>query len=368
MRSILIISPEPWSAHTVSKHHYATTLSALGFAVYFLNPPVDNINTMEIEQVVSHPGLHIVSARKVATGLRFFPPPVRRRKERHWLEELERKAGTTIDIIWLFENSRFFDLSFAGSRLKIYHQVDLNQSFHPGTAASTADICFCTTDLIRERLLSANERVYKIHHGLAQVDKAAQLTPQQQRALEGNRVNAIYVGNLDLAYVDVDLIHDVATAHQSVSFHLVGGYRADGPMYRRCGHLPNITWWGKVESAVIPSILQRADVLLVAYKAQHWRDQTASPHKFMEYLASGKVVVATYTGEYKNRKQLLEMVDNSDDYVDMFARVVGNLDTYNDGKKMNERKRFALDHTYQRQVIRIDSHLRENGLPGLLKD
>ena len=73
-------------------------------------------------------------------------------------------------MVWLFENSRFFDLAFAGERLKIYHQVDLNQNFNPKTAAATADICFCSSDRIKERILPFNALVHKIHHGLPEIE------------------------------------------------------------------------------------------------------------------------------------------------------------------------------------------------------
>ena len=57
-------------------------------------------------------------------------------------------------------------MKFAGDRLKIYHQVDLNQNFHVREAAHRADICFCTTDFIKRDIIPYNDKVYKIHHGV----------------------------------------------------------------------------------------------------------------------------------------------------------------------------------------------------------
>ena len=46
--SILIISPEAWNGHFVSKHHYAVSLANRGYKVYFLNPPSNLLSEINI--------------------------------------------------------------------------------------------------------------------------------------------------------------------------------------------------------------------------------------------------------------------------------------------------------------------------------
>lgn len=353
MTSILLISPESWDDHAVSKHHYATTLAAQGYKVFFLEPPKRDIRKVQVRAIRPYPGVVVVSAPLAARGLRFMPRAIRQRFESRWLARLESILGCEIDAIWLFENSRFYDMRFAGERLKIYHQVDLNQDFHPETAAATADICFCTTDFIRDRLLPHNPRVFKIQHGLAQ--PASPVEPPSSMAAHFTyaRPHAVYIGNLDMLYLDADLLADTARRFPAVRFHFVGGYSDGGALRRVAGALPNVVWWGKVESKVIPAILERADVLLVIYKADIYREQLASPHKFMEYFASGKTIVATYTDEYKDKRHLLEMVDASEDYIATFGRVIGDLAEYNSPSRQAERKAFAQAHTYEKQLERI---------------
>lgn len=361
MKTILIISPEAWTAHTVSKHHYAMTLAARGSTVYFLNPPDNGLRTFHFEDVAGHPGLRIVSAPQVARGLRFYPPILRRWLEARWLSQFEQAAGHPVDVVWLFENSRFFDLGFAGQRLKIYHQVDLNQVFSPKWAASTADICLCTTDLIRARLLPANSATYKIHHGLAQVDSPASLTSEQAAWFDTQGPHAVYIGNLEMEYLDVDLLARLPQHAPHVRFHFVGGSRNDGALRQKAAAFPNVTWWGRVDSTLIPAILERADVLLVTYQAARYKDQ-ASPHKFMEYLASGKVIVASYTDEYRDKRHLLEMVDAPEEYLATLDRVIADLSEYNSPKRQEARRAFANEHTYEKQLDRIDDLLRKHRL------
>ena len=365
---VLIVSPEAWEAHSVSKHHYAMTLAARGSSVFFLNPPDDSLDSIHIQTVSNCPGVRVVSAPRVAAGLRFYPCVLRRWMERRWLSRLERAAACKINVVWLFENSRFFDMHFAGDRLKIYHQVDLNQGFHPASAAATADICFCTTDFIKALLLPFNNRVYKIHHGLAKLisPDAAALKVSMLKAelskVEFEGVNVFCIGNLDMIYLDAELLVKLARQFAVVRFNFVGGFSATGHLRRLAGDLQNVVWWGKVESTLIPYILERADVLLVAYKAADYKEQLASPHKIMEYLASGKTVVATYTDEYKDKRHLLEMAEDSSAYFAAFDRVIGNLAEYNSVERQAERKSFALAHTYEKQLDKIIDLLKQSRL------
>ena len=358
---VLIISPEAWDAHSVSKHHYARTLAARGSTVFFLNPPDDSLTELQIDVASDFAGVHVVSGPRVAAGLRFYPAFLRRWMEARWLSHFETVIGSKINVVWLFENSRFFDLRFATDRLKIYHQVDLNQNFHPASAAATADICFCTTDFIKSQLQPFNSRVYKIHHGLANHAGAqalgpgnpASLSQKQVEALHGAKVNAFCVGNLDMVYLDVGLLDSLIRQLPAVRFHFVGACSDGSELRTKCANLPNVAWWGKVASVQIPSLLNHADVLLLSYKADLHREQLASPHKLMEYFASGKIVVATYTDEYKDKRHLMKMVDDRESYSAAFTEVINNLEKYNSLDRQNARREFAQAHTYEKQLDKI---------------
>lgn len=362
MSAILLISPEPWQAHAVSKHHYAIQLARLGHRVFFLDPPDSTLVDFSLSQDEDIPNLTFVRGPRAAPGLRFSPAVLRRWVEGRWLKRFERRIGCRIDIIWLFENSRFFDMDFAGDRLKIYHQVDLNQNFHPVTAARTANVCFCTSDGIRAQLLPHNPRTYKIHHGTAVPAHTQSLSAEQSALFLHGGPNAVYIGNLDMLYLDAELLAQAVQAHPSVCFHFVGGYSPQGHLHKLTSHLSNVVWWGKVASQLIPSILAQADVVLCAYKAEQYGDQLASPHKFMEYLASGKCIVATYTDEYKDKRHLLEMVDHASDYPAALSRVLSDLAYYNSQERQAQRVAFAMSHTYPRQLDAIFSILQQHGL------
>ncbi|MBL4775966.1 MAG: glycosyltransferase [Mariprofundus sp.] len=359
---ILLVSPELWSAHTVSKHHYALALARRGCKVLFLNPPNDSLRSVDIQHAEGLQNLYVISGPKIAHGLRFYPRTFRRWLEKRWLISLEKLVHCRISVIWLFENSRFFDMRFAGKRLKIYHQVDLNQDFQIKAAAGTADICFSTTDFISKRLQSYNSCVYKIHHGVANTVDTIGLPANMADNFTSDKIHAAYLGNLDICYLDVPLLSELVKLFPEVVFHFVGSYRKDGELRQACSNVTNVIWWGRVESALIPAILEKCDILLVTYLAEEFKEQLASPHKMMEYLASGNVVVATYTDEYKDKRHLLEMVDGSRDYTNVFARVVENLDEYNSSEKQASRIEYAQQHSYDRQLDKIFTLLKKHDL------
>lgn len=360
--AILLISPEAWDAHQVSKHHYARTLASQANRVLFLEPPEPGLRLLTLEPIPEHPGVERVRAPRVAPGLQRMPGPLRRWLERRWLNRLERLAGCPIEVIWLFENSRFYDLRFAGSRLKIYHQVDLNQAFHPELAASTADVCFCTTELIRQRLLPHNPRCHTLQHGVAIPKAPASLSPNDQHRFPAGQIQAMYVGNLEMAYLDLDLLAKVIEQHPEVCFHLVGGYSRNGALFQQLDSAANVVWWGQVESSRIPSLLAHADLLMVCYKAQHHADQ-ANPHKLMEYMASGRTVVATYTAEYAGHQHLLAMSEAGTNagFTELFASVLANLNDWNTPERISARRSFAADHTYPCQLMLIKAHIQQHG-------
>lgn len=360
-KCILIISPEPWNGHAVSKHHYAIALASAGYRVLFLDPPEHGQRYLKIERLSAYEGLERVRDSRIAPALSRIPGGLRRYLERRWLNRLERQARCHIAVIWLFENSRFFDLRFAGSRLKIYHQVDLNQNFHPEIAAQTADICFCTSELIRQRLLPHNSRTYLIQHGV-EISPSLSVDKRYDAYLDSEQPKAAYIGNLAIPYLDWEAMSEVIHAHPQVQFHLIGGYDPLGHSYLSLKEMKNVIWWGQVDSSAIQPILARMDILLICY-SQTYVNQVSNPHKLMEYLASGRTVVATYTYEYRNHQDLLCMTGpgSNSAFIKLFRRVLNNLEFYNSPRLMLERRAFAEDNRYTRQISRIKHHLSGHG-------
>ena len=362
-KSILLISPEPWGKLFVSKHHYAVTLANLGNKVYYLNPPSTKIKySFEATEVK---GLWTVNYPGFPMGLRFYPTFLQHFFIAKIYRELETLVGNSFDIIWSFDNSVFYDFSALPKEIfKISHIVDLSQDFQTAKAASTANICFCTSERIKSKLLQYNPSTYKINHGVV----LQGTSPNGSVKLPGQQdLKALYVGNLSIPYLDWEKLFALAIEHVEVDFVFLGPKRYSNlsvnprtnPGEEKTRKLPNVYFLPPVPAREIMNHLKVADILLLSYKNENYSNQLANPHKIMEYLASGKPIVATWTEEYVD-KNLLYMAKDKESFIRQFRWVLENYDEACCYETKNARKAFALNNTYDKQIERIEGYICRN--------
>jgi hypothetical protein len=234
--------------------------------------------------------------------------------------------------------------------------VDLNQNFQTRKAASTANICLCTTEHIRNRLLAFNSKTFKINHGYNVSESAIKpvILPGQ------SSIKAMYAGNLAMPYIDWELIHVLVNENPGVDFIFVGpdrDDRVDGAK-REVRKSENTFFIGRVKSNDLLSYYEAADILMVAYQERYHADQ-ANPHKMMEYLGSGKMIVATFTAEFADlsNRNLLMMSRQNTDHSKIFSETLNDLIAWNADEKQQLRRAWALDNSYDKQLDRIENLL-----------
>lgn len=347
-KNILLISPENWDGLFVSKHHYAIKLSERGNSVYFLQPPSNKWSVKEI-----NPSLKVISFREHLKGLRFLPEFIQAYLISRDIKKIEELIGSKIDIIWNFDSSRYYNLAEVTDTLKICHIVDLNQDFKREALAKTSTYCFGNSDPICDSLKSHNPNTFKISHGLN-----IQNTPGSEVEIPGNnRIKVIYSGSLDIIYLDHSIVNKLVSTFQNVDFIFIGSFSQSNKLLENPA--TNKFLIGKKESHLLQSYYQKADVLLVTYNANEYLEQLANPHKMLEYLYSGKVIVATKTLEYCNNP-LIETALSLPDFITKFKKIIENLDSWNSEEKMRKRKSFAMRNTYENQIARISEILEQN--------
>jgi len=262
--------------------------------------------------------------------------------------------------VWSFDNSVFFDFSALSSNvLRICHIVDLNQDFQTKVSAGTADFCFCTTDLIKERLLGHNRNTFKINHGYnleGQRDTTMQLPGS-------GTTKAVYAGNLSMPYIDWKSLHDAVILNSETDFIFIGpdkeatSLSAEGEFKAQLKGKSNVYFLGRVEANLLQAFYRSADVLLVSY-LEKFHPEQANPHKLIEYLGSGKVVVTTYTSEYRQYADLMVMTDENEEFPQAVKKVISDLYFFNSESLAERRMTFALDNTYDKQIERIEKILK----------
>lgn len=353
-KNILLISPEPWDHIFVSKHHYAIHLARRGNSVFFVNPPKKNF----AQSGTDFGGVFSLDYEGFRPGLRFFPAFLRRWFIKRKFETLQRKVEVKFDVIWNFDTSVFFDLhTIPPHILKICHIVDANQDFQTAQLASSSDYCFCTTEVIKKRLLKFNSHVHKIQHGYNVTKKLDTIQ------LPGiGKIKAIYSGNLSIPYIDWDLLLATIQSQPLVDFVFIGPNKSDFRINTNQMHdskkkimkMSNVFSMGKIDANQLPSYLMAADVLLIAYQEKYQQDQVANPHKVTEYLGAGKAIVATYTAEFALTQDLIVMSSSNQDYIKIFDSVLTNLEYYNSEELIEKRQSYAMDNSYENQIKKIE--------------
>lgn len=357
-KAVFLISPESWDYIFVSKHHYAIELAKRGSKVYFINPPIQNIQEpIEIEAAAAYPGVFIVNYRVSLRGVRFFPTFLMNLIERKFIKKVERMAGIKFDVVLNFENSRFYNFNFAGKdKLKIYFQVDQNQDFHPCMAAKTADICFAINDEILEIIRPFAKLLYKIPHafkGAISEQAKAVLKDSFLYQRPSERLTAMYVGNIDNEYVDVDLIEVVIGSNEALLFRFVGPYDEKNEMFQRISKYRNVEFVGKQPTDSIPDLLAAADLLMLCYKENF----TYSSHKLLEYFSSGKAIVSTLMHDFKEADGLICMSGLNREYPNVFRTATSNIEALNTPDRMQARIKYALDRTYQKRLESLEEKI-----------
>jgi len=364
----LIISPERWGKIKVSKHHYALTLAKRGNVVYYLNPPSISgpfsINVKNVRQ-----NLKIINYRTFLRGSNRFPMVIRRYIHGYLANKIIKTIDKSIDITWSFDPSSFQYLDAFGAKLNIYHAVDVHKSRFEKAIVKYADIIFATSEKILERYNKTDKLKFKINHGLAEnflsFDKNIDGFIKNK-----NRLKVGYVGNLHYKYLDENTLKDIITRNPLVDFYFIGPYEESNINIRKNNEnfveflkiLPNVILIGVVASEDLNGYLKHFDTFLMCYSGDKNISEMANPHKILEFLSTGKVIVSHYIDEYKNYTDIICMSKNNNNLGKLFKKVVSNLDYYNNDIKKYNRLKFAKKNTYKRQLNKIEKIMTSIGL------
>ncbi len=341
-KNILLISPESWDHIFVSKHHYAVHLAKKGNRVFFLNPPGKILQRRETE----YDRLSVLDYSGLWKGLYRLPKILRIFNQRRVLKRLEQLAKTSFEVVWSFDNSVFYDMGVFGTALKISHIVDLNQDFQTARAAASADLCFGVIPQIVGKLQHYNLNTHLIRHGV-------DIFPCRESVeMPGSgRLKVLYFGNFRMPHLDWSLLQMAAVKENDLDFILVGSGHENVPNTLRA--LDNIYLLEPVPSNRLSCFMNLADILILFYKPEYY-ESYASPHKMMEYLSSGKPIVASYTGDYREHEDLILMAKSSKEWLDNLSQVAANSPKYSIEELAIKRKSIASNNTYESQVRRIE--------------
>lgn len=356
-KKILIISPELWGINYVSKHHYALELSKTNF-VFFLNPPSKSKGITYFNKK-----LKIVDYKPILRGINRMPSLIR-----NFFNSIEIKRIikychiNEFDIIWSFDPFRFQNLNLFNNQLLIYHPVDVHYTPREKEITRSANCIFTTSEIVKKRLLIYNSRIYNIGHGLSDhfISKGS------GNNKKNGHIKVSMMGNFQRK-IDYTILFSLIESYPQIEFHFIGPYEKSNlsssvnqnKEILRLISYSNTIMHGSVAPSDLPNILNLMDVFLILYRVDENPASLANPHKVLEYLATGKIILSTFLSEYSDKNHLLTMADKKE-ILNMFCNIIQNLDTHNSIEKSNDRITYALENTYKKKIMEIERFINEN--------
>ena len=353
-KTILIVSPEPWDHIFVSKHHYAINLAKRKNRIYFLNPPTV-INRIKIDKL-DFKNVFIINYGILFRGRNRLPAFLNNIINRIEISRIKSSIGNSLDIVWSFDPYRYQNLKLWKVPITLYHSVD----FHNNTKLEkrilkSADIVVSIANLLIEHLQNIHKReYYKINHGLYLDNQEAYLN------IDFSKTTISYFGNFH-GDIDYDLLIVLIKSYPNFEFLLFGpklrSYEINN-FFDSIENLKNVHYFGKISHSKILSILKYVDVNLIIFKEKK-SSTHCNPHKVLTFLYAGNTTISTFIDEYTN-SNLIEMGVGHQHYLARFNEIVTNLSFFNSDKKREERRQFALNNTYDKQINRIETLIEIN--------
>lgn len=374
-KKILILPSQGWGKMFISKHHYAITLAEMGNTVFYLNPPDDRLNeSVSIDQSAVNKNLYIISHKL------WFPYNIKFHllSVFHWLMSIQIKKIQALigmpDIVWSFDIEYLYPFKyFRGSCLKIFHPVDEPLKQIAIDAARGADVIFSVTKEILAKYSCLDIPSCFINHGVAN-------NFLEQNCIQNEVNKKIKVGisgNFLRGDVDRDIMLKIIDNNPDVEFHLWGSYEikesniggtADDKQKEFIQQLvsfENTTLYGAVSAGELARNYCYMDAFLICYDIEKDQSKGTNYHKIMEYLAFGKVIISNNVSTYNSRPELVMMCksrSSNGTLPELFRSVIANLSIYNSPELMKERKSFARDNSYDKQVKRIEKFVNSLAL------
>jgi glycosyltransferase involved in cell wall biosynthesis len=385
-RTIIILSTEPWGKMLLSKMHFALELVKRGNKVYFVNPPRDlpGRALAVAGETLEGGKLTIIHTRPVRGSLflRHKLPFLYRRLNARYIRAIRKIAHGEIAEVWSFNPNQYVDLRPFGADRCVLMLYDFYRGAHIVEATKTADALVSVSQVILDHYKDTAPPKLFIHHGLGM-----QFADRSRRRLDdiefaragkdGDGKNGVvkdpirvgYTGNLLRAGMNTEIAREIIEKHPEIEFHFWGPHSMTDNNVNSVGHTTprellefveflkgqgNVFLHGVVSQQELAERLFEMDAFLFMYSPRTEMNGASNSHKLLEYLSTGKVIIATHVSSYAGT-DLLEMVDPMEEQrlPEIFDTVTRDLAVYNSAERQIGRIRFALDNTYARQVERV---------------
>lgn len=307
-------------------------------------------------RLTTHGVVERVAYRHGLRGVNRMPAIVQRWYHDALLRRIEKLAGQKVDVVWSFDTSRFLRFS-KNDRLFIMHPVDLAVAVLGSSGVRKADLVLTVSEELRKAILAVAPKAHVINmgHGI------------DVRWLEGHRIDTrkerprvCISGNMAIRFLDWEVLANEVIANPTVNFHFIGPCSPEPSdvHYQSIRACRNVTFTGLLGAERMMEELHSADVLLLCYRADLWPKELSNSHKILEYLATGKPIVASNTGTYGHAPEgLLYMANDRWEHPALLRKILNDLPGYDTPTLRTLRKEHAAAHTVERLLERVERSL-----------
>lgn len=378
-KTILLISPQYWGSMFVSKHHYALELARAGNTVFFLNPPEEKKTSdgrkIRIEQSEIHEDLFFIHHRlSFPYDIKFHFIGLFHKLMKPHIKKLLSQIAKPVDIVWSFDlgNLYCFDF-FPETAVKIFHPVDEPLNEAAIRSARGADFIFSVTQEILDKYKRYPVPLRCINHGIS--EEFIHSPGIYRPSVPPFRVGMS--GNLLRSDIDRETLLSIISDHSDIIFECWGSYRLNQSnlggieneglknFIQTLEGMQNVILHGPVPASFLAKEFQRMDAFLICYDIKKDQSRGTNYHKVLEYISTGKVVIANNITAYEGLNNLVMMTtrrDNNEELPALFNRVIQQPEICNSETLFNERRAFALNNSYKKQIARIASILGEDAI------
>ncbi len=369
-KTVFILSPERWGTMKVSKHHYALELAANNCRVYFIEPPQLSNTGIVIKKCADHPMISIVNYKPVFRGKRFLPSFLFSFLLKMQVKALLKKINVKPDVVWSFQGYLFQNLQWFGAPVNLFFAADQFYYEELPPEVYSASISFAVSDTIYERIKQSGKPVYMIGHGLQKnfVQGAETLLKNGSVLSENKKITAGYTGNLRMEALDRITMMQVIEQNPEVQFIFWGSYQ---PTDLNLGGITdkdadafisflenkcNVELRGVVNSEELQEQMKEADLFWLCWKigANSVWDGSNS-HKLLEYLSTGKPVVAHHVSSYENTDLLYMLpVKENTGYLELFQQTVELVKKGEAKELVSKRLQTAVESSYSKKLQQIE--------------
>lgn len=366
-KTILLISPQPWSEMYVSKHHYAIELAKRGNKVYFLNPVLNlrDVNIL-IEQHNNIENIFIITYSSIITYLtKFHARKIYNLFIHAQIKRILRKIGHPIDITWDFDCANLYQ-TFAvfNSPINIFHPVDKSNALIP--PQKKPNIIISVSEKILDLYKNIDTPKVIINHGVngnflnLAMSKLKNLSESPYVA--NTPLEAYYFGNLMIPFIGYESILAVIKEHPNVNFNFCGSFSETGNYKPHCidfikkiKKLDNVILHGIKKQSELVELAGKADLFFFYYieNLAYSRDNS---HKLLEYLCTGQVVIGNNLSAYKE-SELYVQANTDKEWVTSFKEIINNINIYNSTERQRKRLEFAIEQSYDNHISKIEEYL-----------